>query len=326
MRLVFMGTPKFAVPTLERLLAEGHEVTLAVTQPDRPSGRGRKLAPPPVKEVALQHNVPVLQPRRLRDEEAREAIAAAAPEAIVVAAFGQILPRAVLELPPHGCLNVHASLLPRWRGAAPISAAILAGDEVTGVTVMLMDAGLDTGPILDAAVEPIGPADTTESLAERLARRGAELLVESLPAWQRRALKPLPQPDAGATYAPQLRKEDGELDWNAHSVDLWRRCRAFYPWPGAFTHWRGRLLKVQESAPLVGFGGSPGSVTLLPSADARRLGLVPDLLPANGRVVVVGTGDGALALVRVQIEGGKAISGYELAMGHRDLLGSRLGR
>lgn len=327
MRLVFMGTPAFAVPTLERLLESGHEVALVVTQPDRPAGRGRTLVPPPVKTVALSRGVAVIQPQRLREEAAARAIEAAAPEAIVVAAFGQILPRRMLELPPHGCLNVHASLLPRWRGAAPISAAILAGDEITGVTIMLMDAGLDTGPLLAQARAAILPADTAGSLGQRLAALGADLLVETLPRWARREVAAVPQDESLATYAPQLRKEDGLLDWHRPAEELWRRCRAFSPWPGAFTHWRGLLLKVVEAAPHLDLDppGEPGRVRLVDAAVARARALYPQLLPERGDLLVATAGAGALALLRVQLQGGRPVTGEALARGHRDLPGARLG-
>ncbi len=327
MRIAFMGTPEFAVPSLQHLLAVGHEMVLVVTQPDRPAGRGRKVAAPPVKEAALRYGLPVLQPRRVREEAARSALATAAPEVIVVAAFGQILPRQILQLPPLGCLNVHASLLPRWRGASPISAAILAGDEVTGVTVMLMDEGMDTGPLLAQASESIRPTDTTGSLGTRLAELGAQLLVRTLPAWQRGEAPARPQDDALATYAPMLKKEDGLLDWQRPAVELWRRCRACNPWPGAFTRWSGRQLKVLEAAPLGGGEprAAPAEVRVAAATEARGRAPYPELLPAGGRVLIAGTGDGALALLRVQLEGGRPLAGEEFARGHREVLGARLG-
>lgn len=326
MRVVFMGTPPFAVPSLERLLSAGIEVSLVITQPDRPAGRGRALLPPPVKVVALARGLPVYQPRRLRDEGVLQTLAAARPEAIVVAAFGQLLPRAVLELPALGCLNVHASLLPRHRGAAPIPAAILAGDEMTGVTIMLMEAGLDTGPILAQVAEPIRPEDTAGSLAERLAESGARLLVDTLPRWAQGSIRPRPQDESLATYAPELKKEDGLLDWSLPAEDLWRRCRAFYPWPGAYTLWRGRPLKVLASVPVVASAASlaPGETTLLAEGSAVTP-TVEGLVAPAGRLLVVGTGRGALGLLRVQAAGGRPLSGAELARGHRDLVGTRLG-
>jgi len=327
MRLVFMGTPDFAVPTLERLIADGHDISLVVTQPDRPAGRGRRPVAPPVKEVAVAHGLATLQPRRLRDEAALQALAAAAPEAIVVAAFGQILPPPVLALPPLGCLNVHASLLPRWRGAAPVAAAILAGDPRSGVTIMQMEAGLDTGPILAQAEEVIRPTDSTGSLTRRLAALGADLLARTLPRWAKGEVAARPQDDSLATYAPQLKKEDGRLDWQSPALDLWRRCRAFSPWPGAFTRWQGRLLKVLEAVPLARGTDAlaPGRVGLLAAGEARARSAYAELLPPSGRVLVVGAGDGALALLHVQLEGGRPVTGDEFVRGHREVVGGSLG-
>ena len=234
-RIVFMGTPEFAVPTLEAL-ADAHQVVGVVTQPDRQAGRGRELRPSPVKEVALERDLPLFQPRTLRTPEAVEQLKGWEPDVIVVAAFGQILRQDVLDLPPHGCLNVHASLLPRWRGAAPVAATILAGDEVTGVTIMKMDAGLDTGPVLErSAPVKIEPDDTRAELKKRLAEVGADLLIRVLPAYLAGDLIPQPQPEAGVTYAEQLRKEDGRIDWQRSAAELDRQVRAFTPWPGVFT-------------------------------------------------------------------------------------------
>ncbi|MBE9471699.1 MAG: methionyl-tRNA formyltransferase [Chloroflexi bacterium] len=306
-RVVFMGTPEFAVPVLEAL-ADAHRVVGVVTQPDRPAGRGRRLAPSPVKQVALEHGLMLSQPHSLRTPEAVVQLSAWRPEVIVVAAFGQILPQDVLDIPPHGCLNVHGSLLPRWRGAAPVTAAILAGDEVTGVTIMQMDAGLDTGPVLAQREEPIAPDDTQATLEERLARMGAELLVETLVAYLAGSLLPRSQPDEGATYAGQLRKEDGWLDWSRPAVELDRRVRAFTPWPGAFTMWRGRRLKVLRAVPLPAWRGgvSPGTVVAL----------------AGG--VVVATGEGALRLEEVQLAGKRPMDIGAFLRGQRDFVGSVL--
>ena len=302
-----MGTPEFAVPVLEAL-ADAHRVVGVVTQPDRPAGRGRRLAPSPVKQVALEHGLMLSQPHSLRTPEAVAQLSAWRPEVIVVAAFGQILPQDVLDLPPHGCLNVHGSLLPRWRGAAPVTAAILAGDEVTGVTIMQMDAGLDTGPVLAQREELIAPDDTQATLEERLARLGAELLVETLVAYLAGSLLPRSQPDEGATYAGQLRKEDGWLDWSRPAVELDRRVRAFTPWPGAFTMWRGRRLKVLRAVPLPAWRGgvSPGTVVAL----------------AGG--VVVATGEGALRLEEVQLAGKRPMDIGAFLRGQRDFVGSVL--
>ena len=235
MRVVFMGTPEFAVPTLTKLV-ESHHVVGVVTQPDRRAGRGRKLRVSPVKESALAHGLAVLQPESLRkDRETADRLRDLQPDAIVIAAFGQILPAEVLAIPPHGCLNVHASLLPRHRGAAPIAAAILAGDEQTGVTIMLMDEGVDTGPILAQVQTPTGPEDTTLSLGERLAQLGADLLVSTLFQWAAGELEPAPQDESLATYSRLVRKADGRADWRLSAAELARRARAYYPWPGLHT-------------------------------------------------------------------------------------------
>jgi len=306
-RIVFMGTPEFAVPALDAL-ADAHQVVGVITQPDRPAGRGRRLAPSPVKQVALERGLSLSQPHSLRTPEAVAQLSAWKPDVIVVAAFGQILPQDVLGLPPHGCLNVHGSLLPHWRGAAPVAAAILAGDEVTGVTIMQMDAGLDTGPVLAQREETILPDDTQATLEKRLAYLGAELLVETLSAYLAGNLLPRPQPEEGATYAGQLRKEDGLLDWSRPAVELDRQVRAFTPWPGAFTTWRGQRLKVLRVVPLPEWHGDapPGTVIVL----------------ADG--VVVATGEGALRLEEVQLAGKRPMDIAPFLRGQRDFAGSAL--
>ncbi len=305
-----MGTPDFAVPVLTAL-AETYQVIGVVTQPDRPSGRGRRPAPSPVKQVALERGLPLAQPQSLRTPEAMVQLATWKPDVIVVAAFGQILRQDVLDLPTYGCLNVHASLLPRWRGAAPISAAILAGDEVTGVTIMQMDAGLDTGPILAQREEPIRPNDTQAALEKRLARLGAALLVETLPAYLTGDLPPRPQSEEGTTYARRLRKEDGRLDWSRPAVELGRQVRAFNPWPGAFTTWRGRRFNVLYAAPLPTWQGDTPPGTVIALAD-------------DG--VAVATGEGALRLEEVQLAGKRRMDISAFLCGQRDCVGSRLGQ
>jgi len=307
-RVVFMGTPGFAVPVLEAL-ANAHQVVGVVTQPDRPAGRGRRLTPSPVKEVALERGLLLYQPQSLRTPEAVAQLVAWDPDVIVVAAFGQILRQNVLDLPPHGCLNVHASLLPRWRGAAPAPAAILAGDEVSGVTIMRMDAGLDTGPILAQREESIRPDDTRATLEDRLAILGAELLVETLPACLAGDLLPQPQPVGGVTYAGQLRKEDGRLDWSHAAVELNRRVRAFAPWPGAFTTWRGRRLKVLRAVPLPEWRGDASPGTVLAIVDG----------------LAVATGEGALRLEEVQLAGKRPMDVTTFLRGQRGFLSSQLG-
>lgn len=241
-----MGSPDFAVPAL-RSLAQAYCIVGVVTQPDRPAGRGGALQSPAVKDTALQLGLPVIQPERLRAVEVLQQLHAWAPDVIIVAAYGQILRADVLDLPRHGCVNIHGSLLPRWRGAAPIQAAILAGDAQTGITIMRMNAGVDTGPILAQQAVPIEPGDTAGSLFERLAHLGADLLIDTLPAYLSGGIQPLPQTEDGATYAPLLKKDDGHLDFNQSAAALERRVRAMHPWPGATLQWQGAPLKVLKA-------------------------------------------------------------------------------
>ena len=297
-RIVFMGSPDFSLPSL-RALARAYQVVGVVTQPDRASGRGRELKAPPVKLLAQELNIPVIQPQKLREPEAVQQLQAWVPDLIVVAAFGQILRKDVLELPKYGCINVHASLLPRWRGAAPINAAVLAGDEETGVTIMKMDVGLDTGPMLAKKSIRIKPDDTAGSLFEALSTMGAELLIETLPAYVDGRIIPQPQPEEGATYAPMLKKEDGFLDFTQPVVDLERRIRAMNPWPGAWFEWNGAPLKVHKAH--VGQG----------KAEAGKR-LIEQNQPG------VGAGGGVLILDEVQPPGKKSMSGKSFLAGVRD--------
>jgi methionyl-tRNA formyltransferase len=309
-RIIFMGTPEFAVPTLEAL-TNAHQVVGIVTQPDRKAGRGRELRPSPVKEAALERDLPLFQPRTLRQSAAVKQLQDWGPDVIVVAAFGQILRQDVLDLPPHGCLNVHASLLPRWRGAAPVAAAILAGDEVTGVTIIKMDAGLDTGPILkQSKPEKIEPDDTTRAeLKKRLAKVGADLLVRVLPAYLAGDLVPQPQPEAGVTYAPQLRKEDGQIDWHKSAVELDRQVRAVTPWPGAFTTLRGERFRILQATPLPSWRGDAPPGTIVALADG----------------CAVATAKGALRLQEVQLAGKRPMDIQAFLCGQRECLGTCLG-
>ena len=245
-RTVFMGSPEFALPVLQALV-ELYPVVGVVTQPDRPAGRGKILTPPPVKVLAEQYRLPIIQPQRLSQPDAFAQLAAWAPELIVVAAFGQILRPQVLDLPRHGCINVHASLLPRWRGAAPIQAAILHGDSETGVTIMRMDPGIDTGGMLSQRALPIQPDDTASSLSARLAEVGARLLVETLPAYLEGRISHQVQDEQFATYAPMLKKEDGALDFQKPAAELARQVRAYDPWPGTFLEWNGQPVKVLQA-------------------------------------------------------------------------------
>jgi methionyl-tRNA formyltransferase len=299
-RIVFMGSPDFALPILSAL-AKKNQVVGVITQPDRASGRGRELKPPPVKALALELNIPVMQPEKLRAPDAMEQLRAWAPDLIVVAAFGQILKKDVLELPSFGCINVHASLLPRWRGAAPINAAILAGDEEIGVTIMKMDVGLDTGPMLAMKSMRLASDLTTDSALQALSQLGADLLIETLPDYISGKLIPHAQPEDGTTYAPLLKKEDGLLDFTRSAVELERRVRAMNPWPGAWFEWNGNLLKVVRASVLsVEKGLVSGSRFII-----------------GGRPAVM-SADGALALDEVQPSGRKIMSGKAFLSGVRN--------
>ncbi len=318
-RVIFMGTPDFAVPALDAL-AEAPDVTVVgvVTRRDRPAGRGRALEAPPVKRAALARGLLVPQPGSLRRPDAFEQLRALKPDLIVVAAFGQILPPDVLDLPPHGCLNIHASLLPRFRGASPIAAAILAGDAETGVTIMRMDAGLDTGAIVASARLAIAPDDTAASLTPRLARLGADLLVATLPGWMTGAIVPIPQDAAAATMTRLIHKGDGVIDWGMSAGELERRVRAFTPWPGTATTWRGQPIKVIAAHAL-----APGDVP--PEARESPPGTVLAWGRGAGAKVAVICGDGtALALDVIQLPGKRALPASAVARGRPALVGARL--
>ena len=293
-----MGSPDFALPIL-KALAGAYDVVGVVTQPDRASGRGRELKAPPVKTLALELGIPIMQPERVRLPEAMEQLRAWAPELIVVAAFGQILRKDVLELPHYGSINVHASLLPRWRGAAPIKAAIQHGDEETGVTIMQMDVGLDTGPMLSQRSIRLNREDTAGSVFDRLSTLGADLLLETLPDYLAGKLTPVPQPEEGVTYAPMLKKEEGRLDFSHHVLELERRVRAFNPWPGAFMEFDGALLKVHRAR--VESGAAPVGQRLIVQNQ-----------PA------IGARGGILILEEVQPAGKKSMSGKSFLAGARD--------
>lgn len=310
MRIVFMGSPRFAVPALEQLLSNSYDVVAVYTQPDRPSGRGRTLAVSPVKEAALRWGIPVMQPASLKSADALTELAALKPDVIVICAFGQILPQALIDMPPRQCLNVHFSLLPRHRGASPVAAAILAGDEFTGVSIQLVRYKVDTGPVLAAAPIPISPSDNTGTLLEKLGIVGAHLLQEALSGWLDGTLKPLPQDETKATYFGQVKKEDGEIDWRLPAVDIWRRVRAYYPWPGCFTYWRGKQLKINEAF-------------YLPDEDANEPGRVVALTQAKGGLGI-STGDGILVVKNIQYAGKKAMSAADFLRGQREFIGSRL--
>jgi methionyl-tRNA formyltransferase len=303
-RIVFLGSGEFAIPCLEALLEAGHEIGAVVTQPDRRKGRGKAVAPPPVKPVAEARHLPVVQPRRVREPDTEEALRRLAPELQVVVAFGQILPRSVIDIAPLGTVNVHASLLPKLRGAAPIQWAIANGDQETGVSTMLIDEGLDTGPVLLQRATIIGPDETAADLEPRLARLGAELLVETVRGLDEGTLPPRPQDHDEATLAPLLKKEDGHLDWSRPAEELHCRVRGFHPWPGTFTSLEGRRLKVLRARRAESVGtreAAPG--TLL------------EVVPAG---LVVACGQGSRLLVTdVQPESRRPMPAPAFAAGAR---------
>jgi methionyl-tRNA formyltransferase len=317
MRIVFLGSPEFALPTLRALLGAGHDIAAVYTQPDKPAGRGRRATPPPVKRFALEHGLDVRQPHSISRPEPTEELRVLAPDLGVIAAYGQILRQPVLDVPRLGVLNVHASLLPRWRGAAPIPAAILAGDEETGATIMRVRLELDAGPMLAAVRIPIKAEDTTRTLTERIADAGAELLVDVLPRYASGGLQAVEQDDSLATYAPQIQKTDALIDWEADSADtVWRKVRAYNPWPGAYTYVNGAQLRILECIPIEHhFDDEPGTVFTF-----TGVGETP-LLGAGFGVV---TAHGEVGVVRVQGEGARAMAAAAYVNGHRDSIGARL--
>lgn len=300
LRIVFAGTPDFAAEHLKALLDTPHQIVAVYTQPDRPAGRGQKLMPSPVKQLAVQHGLPVLQPPTLRNSEAQAELAALKPDLMVVVAYGLILPQTVLDIPRLGCINSHASLLPRWRGAAPIQRAVEAGDADSGVTVMQMEAGLDTGPMLLKVSTPISAEDTGGSLHDRLARLGPPAVIDAIAGLAAGTLKGEVQDDALATYAHKLNKDEAKLDWSLPAAELERRVRAFDPWPVCHTTLNGETLKVWAAR--LGAGkGEPGKIL-----EASRDGLL------------VGCGEGSLLLTRVQLPGGKPLAFADLFNSRRE--------
>jgi methionyl-tRNA formyltransferase len=306
-----MGTPEFAVPSLRALVEEGYEVVAVCTQPDRKAGRGQRLVSSPVKQAALSLGLQVIQPESLRDPVEIQRLRDIGPEMVVVAAYGKLLPPEVLAIPRFGCLNVHPSLLPRHRGPSPVAAAILSGDAVTGVTIMLLDEGVDSGPILNQREVPILEDDTTGSLISRLANIGAQLLIETVPLWVEGKIAAKAQDESQATYSRAIDKDDGRINWQLSATELWRRVRAFEPWPGSYTWWGGKRLKVCKVVPLdVELHVEPGEVVALPAGLPVKVG--------------VGTGKGVLGLVTVQLEGKRQMSADEFIHGHRTFIGSKL--
>ncbi len=315
-----MGSPSFAVPSLRRLAADGHRISAVYSQPDRPAGRGRHPKPPPVKLSAQELGLPVRQPPTLRDAQALAALASLEPQLIVVVAYGQILRQELLDIPPRGVLNVHPSLLPRHRGASPIPSAILAGDEESGVTIMLMDAGTDTGPILAQRVMAIEPSDTAASLDDRLAHVGADLMAETLPQWLKGEIEPRPQDDSQATKTPLLHKEDADIDWSLPATTIWRQVRAFNPWPGSHTALDNEMLHIWQAWPLEGDSGRPAG-SIVPLTPEQRRDLPPGTDPET---FAVQTGSGLLAILLVQRAGRRALPPGDFLRGVRDAIGRRL--
>ncbi len=386
MRIIFMGTPEFAVPSLEALREAGYEIVAVYAQPDKPVGRGQRQIPSAVKRVAESYGLPMLQPPTLKRPEEKERIAELRPDVIVVAAFGEILPLDILQIPLHGCLNVHPSLLPRHRGASPIASAILSGDKVTGVSIMLMDKGMDTGPVLTQERMPmsftvipasagiqvgmgvdsrrslprtpirggndipvrgrelrqgqrpphlpsqslvsISMGDTTASLTEQLSHLGAKLLVETLPPWVEGKIIPQAQDNREATYSRIITKQDGEMDWHLSAIELERRVRAFQPWPGCYTRWQGKLLKVIAAVPFgISQSGKPGQVVNinLPCPKRDITPLSPPLLKGDlGGFAGVQTCEGILGLLEIQLEGKKPLKIEDFCRGQKEFIGSLL--
>ena len=307
MKIVFMGTPDFAVPSLQALLDAGHTVCGVYTQPDKPVGRKQILTPPPVKVLAQEHSIPVYQPLTFKDEAAVEQLRQLAPEMIVVAAYGRLLPKAVLELPPYGCINVHGSLLPKYRGAAPIQWAVLNGDPVTGVTAMYMAEGLDTGDMLLKKEVEIGPNETSGELFDRLATLGAELIVDTVAGLEKGLLRRQPQDEALATHTKKIDKSLSPVDWSRTAREIHNQVRGLSPWPVAQTMFRGKTLKLHKTLPAAGLSGVPG-----------------EILQKDGRYFAA-CGDGALELVEVQYEGSRKMAAADFFRGHPAETGERLG-
>jgi methionyl-tRNA formyltransferase len=308
MKVVYMGTPLFAVPPLQSLITAGHEVVGVVTRIDKPAGRGKVLTPPAVKVAAMRSEVPVFQPKRIREPESVAAIRAMGPDVIVVAAYGQILPREVLTLPKYGCINIHASLLPAYRGAAPINWAIINGETRTGVTIMQMDEGMDTGGILAQESMPIGPHDTAGDLRSKLSELGSRLLIDTLSRIESGGLTAVPQDNSKASTAPLLKKDDGLIDWTMSAREIHNRVRGLSPWPGAHGYLEGKLLKVLATDIAEG-SGAPGT-----------------LYEQDRDSLAMGTGSGLLRIVTIQPEGKKPMSAAEFLRGHREAVGKKFSK
>ena len=311
MRIVFMGTPDFSVPTLEALVASGHEVVAVVTQPDKPKGRGKEIHMSPVKECALQHNIPVYQPVRARDEAFVEEMRALNPDAMVVIAFGQILPKSLLDLPKYGCVNIHASLLPKYRGAAPIQWAVINGDEETGITTMMMDVEMDTGDMLEKTVVKLDPEETGGSLFDRLSLLGGDLILSTLSKLEKGEITPVPQDHEKATYVKKISKSMGDIDWTMDAVSIERLVRGLNPWPSAFTRWNGKMLKIWEAK-------------VLPDPDVK----LPcgSVISASDEGLKIQTGAGVLCVTSLQLEGKKRMDTAAFLRGYQVAAGSMMER
>jgi len=311
MKVVFMGSPAFALPALQALMVNKYDISAVYTQPDKKTGRGQQVTACPVKQFAAGAGMRVIQPESFRDTGEVELLAGLTPDIIIVAAYGQILPEAVLQIPQHKCINIHPSLLPGYRGPSPVAAAILNGDAQTGVTIMLIERKVDSGPIVAQVPVSIRDDDTTGSLTGRLAKTGAELMLDTLPAWVSGTIQPLIQDESRASYTRMGEKEDGELDWKWPAVQLWRKVRAFNPWPGCYVKWMGSRIKIVTAVPLADTEkGRAGQVIALPRGEVTR--------------VAVRTGEGLLGLVTVQPEGKREMTAGDFTAGHRNFVGSVL--
>lgn len=315
-----MGTPDFSVGTLEAIAAAGHEIVGVVTQPDKQKGRGKQVQPTPVKEAAVRLGLPVFQPARVREPEFVETLRALEPEVIVVVAFGQIIPQAVLEIPKYGCINVHASLLPAYRGAAPIQWAVINGEKESGVTIMRMDTGLDTGDMLAKTVVPLEPKETAGSLFDKLSKAGAQLLTETLPELEKGSVVPEKQPEESTTeYARMIRKEDGRIDWSRKAVEIERLIRGMSPWPSAFTTLNGKTVKIWSAEVVALIGGDVFAA--LPGQDPKKH--AGEIWAADESGIHVRTGDGILVIRELQLEGKKRMTVQDFLRGHKIEPGSR---
>jgi methionyl-tRNA formyltransferase len=310
-RVIFFGTPEFAVPILTALIDYAYNIVAVYTQPDKQSGRGQKTSVSPVKELALKWDIPVFQPESLKSPDELTSTKVLLPEIAVVAAYGKLIPGDMLRVPRFGFVNVHPSLLPKYRGATPIPAAILNGDPVTGVSIMQLDEGMDTGPVFKQRQVPVTDDDNGESLSLKLTEVGAELMMEILPEWIEGRIRPEPQDNTQASYTKPIAREDGKIDWRLGSTQIWRRIRAFYPWPGCYTTWQGKNLKILQAMPVAQTGNGVA-------------GAVVPLDRSSGAAVGVECGDGVLGLLKVQLEGKRDMMADEFIRGQRQFAGSVL--